>query len=411
MPARSAGKPGSACTLLLTEGDSAKALAVAGVSVVGRHDYGIFPLRGKPLNTRKVAPKKLRENAEIGQLVRILGLEFGKVYTSVDSLRYKSLTIFADQDLDGHHIAGLVINLIHSQWPSLLAVCPGFIRRFATPIIKVARGPSASGAGAGKTSPARARGPICAPPRAASRPSPRLPDPYPTPLAQVTRGSSELGFFTAQEFSEWQAANPGGPVRVKYLKGLGSSNNLDAKKYFSHVRAAHGRASLAALAAARRAEGRGVGLQAWAGSAGARAGPAPRCSPGPPSSARSPAARAQLDEHVVVLRHTGAQCDEALITAFDPDRADARKLWLRDSYRPDSFIDYGVSEVPIRTFFDDEFIHFSIHDNARSIPSVLDGLKPTQRKARRAGRRCAPVPRAQSHLAVRLGRRRRRARS
>ena len=41
---------GSECTLILTEGDSAKALAVCGLSVIGRDNYGVFPLRGKPLN-------------------------------------------------------------------------------------------------------------------------------------------------------------------------------------------------------------------------------------------------------------------------------------------------------------------------------------------------------------------------
>lgn len=88
----------------------------------------------------------------------------------------------------------------------------------------------------------------------------------------------------------------------------------------------------------------------------------------------------QLDEHVVVLRRSGTTCDEAIITAFDPDKADARKTWLKQRYDPDSYIDYGVPEVPMSDFFDKEFIHFSVYDNARSIPSILDGFKPTQRK-------------------------------
>jgi len=41
------------CTLILTEGDSAKALAMAGIEVVGRDCYGVFPLRGKLLNVRE----------------------------------------------------------------------------------------------------------------------------------------------------------------------------------------------------------------------------------------------------------------------------------------------------------------------------------------------------------------------
>jgi DNA topoisomerase-2 len=45
------GKHSSECTLILTEGDSAKALAIAGFSVVGRDKYGVFPLKGMDLNT------------------------------------------------------------------------------------------------------------------------------------------------------------------------------------------------------------------------------------------------------------------------------------------------------------------------------------------------------------------------
>lgn len=53
------------CTLILTEGDSAKALAVAGLEVVGRDHYGVFPLRGKFLNVRSVTVKQLTNNAEL----------------------------------------------------------------------------------------------------------------------------------------------------------------------------------------------------------------------------------------------------------------------------------------------------------------------------------------------------------
>lgn len=45
------------CTIILTEGDSAKALAMAGIEVVGRDHYGVFPLRGKMLNVRGADPK------------------------------------------------------------------------------------------------------------------------------------------------------------------------------------------------------------------------------------------------------------------------------------------------------------------------------------------------------------------
>lgn len=53
----------SECTLILTEGDSAKALAVAGLSVVGRDLFGVYPIRGKLLNVRDVSPISVAENS------------------------------------------------------------------------------------------------------------------------------------------------------------------------------------------------------------------------------------------------------------------------------------------------------------------------------------------------------------
>ena len=47
------------CTLILTEGDSAKTLAVSGLSVIGRDRYGVFPLRGKVLNVREATHKQV----------------------------------------------------------------------------------------------------------------------------------------------------------------------------------------------------------------------------------------------------------------------------------------------------------------------------------------------------------------
>lgn len=85
------------CTLILTEGDSAKTFAISGLSVVGRDTYGVFPLRGKLLNVREATGKTLTENQEIQYLKKILGLQHGKAYTSVDSLRYGRLMVMTDQ--------------------------------------------------------------------------------------------------------------------------------------------------------------------------------------------------------------------------------------------------------------------------------------------------------------------------
>ena len=90
-------KQASKCTLILTEGDSAKALAVSGLSVIGRDYWGVFPLRGKLLNVREATHKQIMDNAEINALKQILGLQHSKSYTSVDSLRYGRLMIMTDQ--------------------------------------------------------------------------------------------------------------------------------------------------------------------------------------------------------------------------------------------------------------------------------------------------------------------------
>lgn len=133
------GRDADKCTLILTEGDSAKSLAIAGISVVGRDNYGVFPLKGKLLNVRDAAHAQITANQEITHLKQILGLQQGKVYTDTKSLRYGHLMIMTDQDHDGSHIKGLIINLLHHYWPSLLKL-PGFLTEFITPIVKATKG-------------------------------------------------------------------------------------------------------------------------------------------------------------------------------------------------------------------------------------------------------------------------------
>jgi DNA topoisomerase-2 len=73
-------------------------------------------------------------------------------------------------------------------------------------------------------------------------------------------------------------------------------------------------------------------------------------------------------------------CKEKLDIAFNKKRADDRKVWL-GGYKKNDVIEYGVeTRVPFSTFVDKDLIHFSIYDGQRSIPSVIDGLKPSQRK-------------------------------
>jgi DNA topoisomerase-2 len=182
------GKKSRDCTLILTEGDSAKTLAVSGLSVVGRDLYGVFPLRGKVLNVREASAKQMTENAEITNIVKIMGLKYGKKYTESDlsSLRYGHLMVMTDQDQDGSHIKGLLINFIHYNWPSLLRV--PFMEQFITPIVK------------------------------------------------VSKGKEEIPFYSIPEFEEWKQANPTQRSwKVKYYKGLGTSTPKEAKEYFQDM--------------------------------------------------------------------------------------------------------------------------------------------------------------------------------
>ena len=70
-----ANKAGSAksssCTLIITEGDSAKSLAMSGLSIVGRDFYGVYPLKGKPLNVRDATHSQVMKNEEIKNIVDV----------------------------------------------------------------------------------------------------------------------------------------------------------------------------------------------------------------------------------------------------------------------------------------------------------------------------------------------------
>ena len=266
------GKKGQECTLILTEGDSAKALAVAGFSVVGRDNYGVFPLRGKLLNVREGSHTQIMNNAEIQYIKQILGLKQGKEYVSTSELRYGHLMIMTDQDHDGSHIKGLIINFLDYFFPSLLKI-PGFLMEFITPIVK------------------------------------------------CTRGNIKRSFFTMPEFESWLEDNDNGKGwKIKYYKGLGTSTSEEAKDYFKNLR-----------------------------------------------THRKPFRQIQQGEH------------ELIDMAFSKKKADDRKEWLKN-YEPGTYMNHNVNEITITDFINKELILFSRADNERSIPNVLDGFKPGQRK-------------------------------
>ncbi|TPX44377.1 hypothetical protein SeLEV6574_g04534 [Synchytrium endobioticum] len=266
----------SQCTLILTEGDSAKALAVSGLSIVGRDNYGVFPLRGKLLNVREATHAQIMGNQEITAIKQIMGLQQGKAYTTTDTLRYGHLMIMTDQDHDGSHIKGLIINFLDHFWPSLLKI-PQFLVEFITPIVKVTKGKE--------------------------------------------KNRREITFFTIPEYEQWREQNDEGKGwTIKYYKGLGTSTSEDAKKYFGN-----------------------------------------------------------MDRHLKPFRAAANEDRDLVDMAFNKKKADNRKDWLRH-FQPGTYMDHSMNEIPISDFINKELILFSMADNARSIPSVVDGLKPGHRK-------------------------------
>ncbi|XP_073346486.1 DNA topoisomerase 2-alpha [Pagrus major] len=280
------GKNSIGCTLILTEGDSAKTLAVSGLGVVGRDRYGVFPLRGKMLNVREASLKQIMENAEINNIIKILGLQYKKNYSdpeSLKSLRYGKIMIMTDQDQDGSHIKGLLINFIHHNWPSLLR--HNFLEEFITPIIK------------------------------------------------ASHKKTQLSFYSIPEFSAWKESQPNHKSwKIKYYKGLGTSTSQEAKEYFS-----------------------------------------------------------DMQKHRIPFKYSGPEDDEAITLAFSKKKVEERKEWLtnfmvnrrqrREHNLPEDYL-YGqaTKSLSYNDFVNKELVLFSNSDNERSIPCLVDGLKPGQRK-------------------------------
>jgi DNA topoisomerase-2 len=259
------------CTLILTEGDSAATSAISGLKEVGRELWGVFPLRGKLLNVRDITIQKFNANEELTAIKKILGLEQGKQYKSIGELRYGRIMIMADQDHDGSHIKGLLMNLFHAEWPGLLHA--GFLCTLLTPILK------------------------------------------------ATKGKSVLSFYSLPEFQQWREAHglteSMGGWKIKYYKGLGTSTPAEAREWFRDLHEI----------------------------------------------------QYQWDE----------KTDESMNLAFNKKQADDRKQWL-SHYDPKLMLVPVENKVSYTNFVNSELIHFSNADNIRSLPHLMDGLKPSQRK-------------------------------
>jgi DNA topoisomerase-2 len=174
------------CVIILCEGDSAKSGIISGLTSEDRNYIGVYPMKGKMFNVRGESASKISVNKEIFEIKQIVGLEHGKKYTAEDvktKLRYGKILFMTDQDLDGSHIKGLGINMIDSEWKSLIEI-PEFIGYMNTPILK------------------------------------------------ASKGKETVEFYNDGQFENWKKDNDVSKWNIKYYKGLGTSTSKEFKEYF-----------------------------------------------------------------------------------------------------------------------------------------------------------------------------------
>jgi DNA topoisomerase-2 len=146
-----------------------------------------------------------------------------------------------------------------------------------------------------------------------------------TPIVKCSKGSDKneksICFYTIPQYENWKKINEDGKGwTIKYYKGLGTSTSLEAKSYFS-----------------------------------------------------------QIEKHQIEFQWLNEEDDRCIELAFSELKVDARKEWLT-KYQPGTFLDQNVKKLSYSDFVNKELVLFSVASNLRAIPSVVDGLKPGQRK-------------------------------
>lgn len=193
------GPKSDQCTLILVEGLSAKTYATYGITKgafgkQGRDWFGIYALRGKVLNCRNATTTSISKNNVVSDIIKALGVKINVDYTldeNYKKLRYGRVLVITDADTDGIHISGLLQNMFHALFPTLLQRENAFITAMQTPIVRVFLNPS---------------------------------------------GSRSKLFYDENEYRRWVGAYmrkyPTKKINKKYYKGLGTNNEEDIDESF-----------------------------------------------------------------------------------------------------------------------------------------------------------------------------------
>lgn len=326
------GRRSKECSLILTEGDSALAFAISGMKVLGRDRYGGFPLKGKLLNVRNATAAQIKKNSEFIYLKRIMGLKQDVVYKDVSKLRYGKIIILTDQDVDGSHIKGLIINMFQYFWPELLQI-DGFIQTLSTPLLKVFK------------------------------------------KSDLKKKNPKV-FYNLTDYEKWvEHEIKSGDItkwaKPKYYKGLGTSSEKEAKEIFndfnnrivSYIWEKYDNAgNEIVIKHKHKVKGGGNGSDS-------------------DNDDDDENNNNDTDNGSDIFKESiyNSKSYDRISLAFDHNRANDRKVWL-NSHEKNNILEYNNQSVSYSEFIDKDLIHFSKTDNERSIPSVVDSFKPSHRK-------------------------------
>jgi DNA topoisomerase-2 len=141
-----------------------------------------------------------------------------------------------------------------------------------------------------------------------------------TPIIRATKGGKSVVFYNEGEYREWLSSSELDPKKwtLKYFKGLGTSTATEFKEYFSNKK-------------------------------------------------------------IVDFEYIGKTSDDIVDMVFNKKRPEDRKNWLAN-YDKSSFLNTNSLHISYDHFFQKEMVHFSVYDNERSIPNLVDGLKTSLRK-------------------------------